>query len=160
MSSASRPILESWDISSRSFRISWMNNWRSEMVGIKGNKKLLVQFNILCMIYRWWNRGVSWGSNKLQINSVQTSDPNLNPNSVKLEFELGSSWGSSWRSSWRSLKHPNDSKIPNLFQMIKFLNWIGCHSNMYNSKFLSFGRSLESQNHSQMLLFSFFWFNY
>src|ERR1700678_2744329 len=26
---------------------------------------------------------------------------------------------------------------------------------MYNSKFLLFGRSLESQNHSQMLLFSF-----
>ena len=100
--------LESWDISPRSFRISWMNNWRSEMVGIKGNKKLQVQFNILCMIYRWWNRGVSWGSNKLKINSVQTSDPNLNPDSVKLEFDLGSSWGSSWRSSWRSLKHPID----------------------------------------------------
>ena len=36
------------------------------------------------MIYHWWHRGVSWGSNNLQIIGIQTSDPNLNPNSVKL----------------------------------------------------------------------------
>ena len=58
------------------------------------------------MIYHWWNRGVSWGSNNSQIKGIQTSDPNLNPNSVKLKFELGLSWGLSWRSSWRSLNHP------------------------------------------------------
>ena len=33
------------DISSRLFRISWMNNWRSEMVGIKGNK--FYEYNLI-----------------------------------------------------------------------------------------------------------------
>ena len=44
------------------------------------------------MIYHWWNRGVSWGLNNSQIKGVQISDPNLNPNLVKLgqiEVQVG-----------------------------------------------------------------------
>ena len=50
-----------------------------------------------------WNWGVSWGSNNLQIKGVQTSDPNLNPNLVKLEFKVGA-WVEGWVGGlWNTL---------------------------------------------------------